>query len=137
VTVFTLQQLAAAARRERDRRLYEAWKKPPRQQSALAFLIQSDVPIKDVAVALRREVEPRQRGKPGGRHLRWLRPHYLVAWLVEQSSNKYSTDALITWWINYINGAFMRGKPLLDLRTGSRDHERVKMLLRGSKRRRL
>jgi hypothetical protein len=169
VTVSTLQQLVeeieelkgtAAARRERDRRLDEAWKKPPRQQSALAFLIQSDVPIKDVAVALRRECESRRAGKPGG--LRWRLPHYLVAYLVERwrsrlrlsddgmamaamteiclppSGVEWSTDELITYWIKYTNGwAFMRGKTPLDPEIGGRDHERVKTLLRGSKRRRL
>jgi hypothetical protein len=99
----------------------------------------ADVPIKDIATALCHQYEPRRPGKPGGRHLRWQRPHYLAARLVERSScAKYSTDALITYWINFINGcAFMRGRPPLDLKPGSRDHLRVAALLRGSKRRRL
>jgi hypothetical protein len=127
----------AAARREYEKRLDEAWKTPPRQQSALAFLIRCNVPIVDVAAALRRECEPRRPGNPGGRYLRWQRPHYLVANLVEQSAWR-SRDESITNWINVINGwAFMRGKPPLDPAVGSDDHERVKMLLRGSKRRRL
>ena len=50
----------AAARREYEKRLTEAWKKPY-QPSSLAILIQSDVPIKDVAEALRRQCEPQQR----------------------------------------------------------------------------
>jgi hypothetical protein len=132
----------AAARRERDKRLTEAWKKPPRQQSALAILIQSDVPIKDVAEALHRQFEPQRQGKPGGRHQRWRLPHYIVAYLVERSERspctERSRDELITHWINVINGwAFMRGKPPLDPVVGERDHERVKTLRRGSKRRRL
>jgi hypothetical protein len=132
----------AAARRERDKRLAEAWKKLPRQESDLAILIRSDVPIKDVAVALRRQFEPQRQGKPGGRHQRWRLPHYIVAYWVERSERapcaERSTDESITHWINVINGwAFMRGKPPLDPVVGERDHERVKTLLRGSKRRRL
>ena len=123
-----------AARREYEKRLTEAWK-ASHQQSSLAILIQSDIPIKDIAAALRGECKSRRRGKPGGQHQRWQRPHYLVAWLAERS---YRTDASITHWINVINGwAFMRGKPPLDPEVGSGDHERIKMLLRGSKRRRL
>jgi hypothetical protein len=141
----------AAARREYEKRLTEVWKKPPRQQSALAFQVQSDVPIKDIAGALRYQCEPRRPGKPGGRHLRWQRQHYLVAWLVERGptlppevcceaaiASHTGTDELISHWINVINGwAFVRGKRPLDPRVGSGDHERVKMLLRGSKQRRL
>lgn len=129
----------AAARRERDKRLAEAWEKSPRQQSALAILIRSDVPIKDVAEALHRQVEPQRQGKPGGRHQRWRLPHYIVAYLVERSERlpcaERSRDELITRWINVING--MRAEPLLDPVVGKRDHERVKTLLRGSKRLRL
>jgi hypothetical protein len=153
----------AAAQREYEKRIGEAWKQPPPQQSALAFLIKSDAPIKDVAAALLHQYEPRRPGKPGGPHLRWQRPHYLVAWLVERYQDdslrlsddgmamaamtdiclspagiEWSTDELITHWINVINGwAFMRGRPPLDAGPGSRDHERVRTLLRGSKCRRL
>jgi len=129
----------AAARRESEKRLTEAWKKPPRQQSGLAILIQSDVPIKDVAAAVRRACEPQRVGKPGGQHLRWQRPHYLVAYMVEQSPcDEHSEDELITRWINGINGwAVMRGKKPLDPEPGEWDHERVKALLLGWKRRRL
>jgi hypothetical protein len=131
----------ATARREYEKRLTEAWKKPY-LPSSLAILIHSDVPIKDVAETLRRQCEPQRQGKPGGRHQRWRLPHYIVAYLVERSERspctERSRDESITHWINVINRwAFMRGKRPLDPEVGSGDHERVKVLLRGSKHRRL
>jgi hypothetical protein len=127
-----------AALRERERRLTEGWKNQPKNQSSLAWLIQSDYPIRDVATLLRGLYRPRRRGKPGGACWRWTRPHYLVAWLVENQPRAERTDKLITAKIRTINGWWiMRGKMPLDPEPGSRDHERVKALLHGSKRRRL
>jgi hypothetical protein len=139
--VATPAEKREAARREYEKRLTEAWKKGPRQQSSLAVLIQSDTPIKDVAAALLHQYGPRRPGKPGGWHLRWQRPHYLVAYMVERTSPRRAlhmvTDQFISRWIEAINGwAFMRDKTKLDPEPGSRDHERVKKLLRGSKRQR-
>jgi len=132
----------AAARREYEKWLTEAWKKKPRQPSCLAVLIQQpDVPIKDIAAVLRWQCAPQWAGKPFGPHLRWQRPHYLVAWLVELSScaeQSKDKDESIRYWIkNVSRWAFMRGKTPLDPEPGGRDHERVKTLLRGPKRRRL
>ena len=80
----------------------------------------------------------RPRGKPGGVHLRWQRPHYLVAWLVERLPRSKRTDERVSHFIRMISGwAFRRGKPPLDPHPGGIDHERVKALLRGSKSRRL
>ena len=108
----------AAARRECQKRLTEAWKKPY-LQSSLAVLIQSDVPIKDVAETLRRQCEPQQRGKPGGQIQRWRRPHYLVAYLRSEQCAERSRDKSITHWLNRANGwALMRGKPPLDPSVG-------------------
>jgi hypothetical protein len=48
--------------RERDRRLAEAWKAPPKQESSLAILIREpSVPIKRVADVLRAECARRWR----------------------------------------------------------------------------
>jgi len=81
-------------------------------------------------------------GKPGGRHLRWQQPHYVVAWLVERTSpcDARSEDELITHWMKFINTwavMQMPGRKPLKTAMGSRDHERVKALLRRPKHRRL
>jgi hypothetical protein len=121
---------------EYKKRLTEAWKKKP-PRSGLAILIkQFDVPIKFVAEVLRREYPRRQVGRPGGLH--WESPHYVVAYLVNASPAKRRTDELITHLIKTINkGLAMRRKPPLDPEPDSRDHERVKRLLRRLKRQRL
>jgi hypothetical protein len=129
----------AFARLRHEKELTEAWKNPPRLKSSLAVLIQDpDCPPKEIAVLLRRLCGPRRVGKPGGWHLRWRRPHYLAARLIESRPPSERTDNLITDAIRTINGwAFMRGRQPLDAAVGSRDFERVRTLLRGSKARRL
>jgi hypothetical protein len=133
-----------AAWREYDRALTEAWKKP-RQESPLAFLIRSDVPIEDIAAALKRRYASRGKGRPGGAHTRWLLRHLVIAWYVEQATprprDKFDKER-ITRWIDESNSwaAWLRPSPKrrrLDPQPGSRDHERVVALLRKSKRRRL
>ena len=131
-----------AALREREKRLTESWKNhPPREMEALAWLMRSDHPIKDIAVLLRQMHRPRRRskpGKPGGRHLRWQRPHYLVAWLVESWPHAKRTDVEISSMISTVNSwHLMQGKRPLDPEPSKRDHDRVKTLLRESKDRRL
>ncbi|MGZ5814352.1 MAG: hypothetical protein ACXWJR_11820, partial [Xanthobacteraceae bacterium] len=68
--------------------------------------------LRDLAGVLRllsSRGEKRPRGKPGGLHLRWQRPHYLVAWFVEHHPPAERTGELITRYIGVINGwAFMR-----------------------------
>jgi hypothetical protein len=123
---------------ERDRRLAEAWKAPPKQESGLAILIRDpSAPIEHVADVLRAECAKRGRGKPGGAHWRWTKPHYLIAHFIEQSGAE-RTDGCISDWIDKVNGwAMMRNRKRLDPQPSSRDHTRVRELLRGSKRRRL
>ena len=66
--------------------LAEAWKVPLKQESNLAILIREpSVPIQRVADVLRAECAKRARGKPGGAHWRWTKPHYLIAYFIEQS----------------------------------------------------
>src|SRR5262249_50263298 len=105
-----------AAWQEHVRELAEAWKKPPRQPSSLAFLIQQpDIPIKVVAATLCRECESRRPVKPGGAHTRWLQSHYVVAWFVEWTLPRAecSADELISHYIRYINTwAVYRERPL-------------------------
>jgi hypothetical protein len=128
-----------AALHQHERALTEAWKKPY-QESPLASLIRSDVPTKDIAAALLRQYAPRRKGSPGGTHRRWLRQHYVVAWLVERTRSRdgRSTEERITHWINVINGwAAWRDEARLDPEPGLPDHERVIELLRKSRRRRL
>jgi hypothetical protein len=69
------QPAIAAARREAERQLTEAWKKP-RRESVIAGLIYAGVPAKTIAVVLRRECgigierrrgRPRPRSRGGGR----------------------------------------------------------------------
>jgi len=124
---------------ERDQRLKEAWKTPPKPKSSLAMLIREpSVPIKRVADVLRAECAKRGRGKPGGAHLRWTQPLYLIAWFVESCPNNEPIDKRISKMIQDANGwAIMRDKRRLDHCAGSWDHERVKDLLRRSKRQRL
>ena len=89
---------------ERDRRLAEAWKAPPKQESSLAILIREpSVPIERVADVLRAECAKRGRGKPGGAHWRWTKPHYLIAYFIEQSGAE-RTDGCISAWIDRVNG---------------------------------
>jgi len=123
---------------ERDRRLAEAWKAPLKQESSLAILIREpSVPIKRVADVLRAECARRGRGKPGGAQWRWTKPHYLIAYFIEQSGAE-RTDGCISAWIDRVNGwAMMHNRQRLDPQPSSRDHTRVRELLRGSKRRRL
>jgi hypothetical protein len=127
-----------AARREYEQRLTNAWKKPYKARSSLAILIQDpDVPIERVAAVLCAECAKRGRGKPGGAHWRWTKPHYLIAWFIEQSGAE-PTDAYISTWIDIANGwKMMHDRQRLDPQHGSRDVLRVRELLRGSKRRRL
>ena len=123
---------------ERDRRLAEAWKAPPKQESSLAILIRDpSVPIERIADVLRAECAKCGRGKPGGAHWRWTKLHYLIAHLIEQSGAK-RTDGCIRDWINTVNGwETMHGRQRLDPQPGSRDHARIRELLRGPKSRRL
>ena len=123
---------------ERDRRLAEAWKAPRKQESSLAILIREpSVPIERVADVLRAQFAKRGRGKPGGAHWRWTKPHYLIAYFIEQSGAE-RTDGCISAWIDRVNGwAMMHNRQRLDPQPSSRDHTRVRELLRGSKRRRL
>src|SRR6185436_5747137 len=89
---------------ERDRRLAEAWKAPRKQESSLAMLIREpSVPIARVADVLRAQCAKRERGKPGGAHWRWTKPHYLIAWFIEQSGAK-RIDGCISAWIDRVNG---------------------------------
>ena len=113
---------------KRDRQLVEGWKAPVKQESGLAILIRDpSIPSKRVANVLRAECAKLPRGKPGGAHWRWTKPHYLIAYFIEQSGAE-RTDGCISVWIERINGW---------AQPGSRDHMRVRELLRGSKRRRL
>jgi hypothetical protein len=122
---------------ERDRRLAEAWKAPPKRESSLAILIREpSVPIGRVADVLRAQFAKRGRGKPGGAHWRWTKPHYLIAWFIEQSGAE-RTDGCISAWIDRVNGWAMMHNRKLDPQPSSRDHTRVRELLRGSKIRRL
>ena len=123
---------------ERDRRLAETWKAPRKQESSLAILIREpSVPIERVADVLRAECAKRGRGKPGGAQWRWTKPHYLIAYFIEESGAE-RTDGCISAGIDRINGwAMMRNRRRLDPQPSSRDHTRVRDLLRGSKRRRL
>jgi len=123
---------------ERDRRLAETWKAPRKQESSLAILIREpSVPIERVADVLRAECAKCGRGKPGGAHRRWENPHYLIAHFIEQRGAK-CTDGCIRDWIDKVNGwEGMRNRPRLDPQPGSRDHARVRELLRGPKSRRL
>ena len=123
---------------ESDRRLAEAWKAPRKQESSLAILIREpSVPIERVADVLRAECAKRGRGKPGGVQWRWRTPHYLIAYFIEESGAE-RTDGCISAGIDRINGwAMMRNRRRLDPQPSSRDHTRVRDLLRGSKRRRL
>jgi len=123
---------------ERDRRLAETWKAPRKQESSLAILIREpSVPIERVADVLRAECAKRGRGKPGGAQWRWTKPHYLIAHFIEQSGAK-RIDGCIRDWIDTVNGwEGMRNRQRLDPQPGSRDHARVRELLRGPKSRRL
>jgi hypothetical protein len=123
---------------ESDRRLAEAWKAPRKQESSLAILIREpSVPIERVADVLRAECAKRGRGKPGGAQWRWTKPHYLIAYFIEESGAE-RTDVCISAWIDRINDwAMMHTRQRLDPQPSSRDHTRVSELLRGSKRRRL
>jgi hypothetical protein len=133
-----MRDVRQATYSERDRRLAEAWKAPPKQESSLAILIREpSVPIERVADVLRAECAKRGRGKPGGAHWRWTKPHYLIAYFIEQSGAK-RTDGCIRDWINTVNGwETMRDRQRLDPQPGSRDHARIRELLRGPKSRRL
>jgi hypothetical protein len=133
-----LRDVRQATYSERDRRLAEAWKAPPKQESSLAILIREpSVPIERVADVLRAECAKRGRGKPGGAHWRWTKPHYLIAHFIEQSGAK-RTDGCIRDWINTVNGwETMRDRQRLDPQPGSRDHARIRELLLRPKSRRL
>jgi hypothetical protein len=92
---------------------------------------------KRIADVLRAECAKCGRGKPGGAHWRWTKPHYLIAHFIEQSGAK-RTDGCIRDWINTVNGwETMRDRQRLDPQPGSRDHGRIRELLRGPKSRRL
>jgi hypothetical protein len=61
----------------------------------------------------------------------------LIAHFIEQSGAK-RTDGCIRDWINTVNGwETMHGRQRLDPQPGSRDHARIRELLRGPKSRRL
>jgi hypothetical protein len=123
---------------ERDRRLAEAWKAPLKEESSLAILIREpSVPIRRVADVLRAQCAKRRPGKPGGAQWRWTKPHYLIAYFIEQSGAE-RTDGCICEWIDRVNRwAMMHDRQRLDPQPSSRDHTRVRELLRGSKRRRI
>src|SRR3954453_20095851 len=90
-----LRDVRRAMYSERDRRLAEAWKAPLKQESSLAILIREpSVPIKRVADVLRAECARRGRGKPGGPQWRWTKPHYLIAYFIEESGAE-RTDGCI------------------------------------------
>ena len=129
-----LRDIRQAIYSERNRQLAEGWKGPPKQVSSLAMLIREpSVLIKRVAGVLRAECAKRGRGKPGGAHWRWTKPHYLIAYFIEQSGAE-RTDGCISAWIDTANGwAMMHNRHRLDPQPWSRDHMRVRELLRGSK----
>jgi hypothetical protein len=128
----------AAARRQAEKELTEAWKKP-RRGSAPALLLRTyDIPIETIATVLRRDCSDEHAGPGRGEHTRWTRAHYLVAWYIEALPRRQRTNGAITRMIAFVNkGLSVRGKPTLDPEVGSCDHNRVKELLRGPKRRRL
>jgi hypothetical protein len=122
---------------ERDQQLADAWKAPLNQSSLAILIREPSVPIKHVADVLRAECARGGRGKPGGAHRRWTKPLYLIAYFIEQSGAE-RTDGCISAWIDKSNGwAMMQNQQRLDPQPWSRDHTRVRELLRGSKRRRL
>ena len=133
-----LRDVRRAIYSDSDRQLAEGWKGPLKQESSLAILIRDpSVSIKRVADVLRAECAKRARGKPGGAHWRWTKPHYLIAYFIEQSGAK-RTDGCISAWIDWFNGwEMMHKRQRLDPQPGSSDHARVRELLRGPKRRRL
>jgi hypothetical protein len=133
-----LRDVRRAIYSERDGRLAEAWKAPLKEESSLAILIRApSVPIERVAGVLRAVRARRRPGKPGGAHQRWTKPHYLIAYFIEQSGAE-RTDGCISTWIDWVNGwKMMRDRQRLDPQPCSRDHTRVRELLRGSKRRRV
>ena len=91
-----LRHVRRAIYSDRDRGLAEAWKVPLKQESNLAILIgEPSVPIQRVADVLRAECAKRARGKPGGAHWRWTKPHYLIAYFIEQSGAE-RTDGSIS-----------------------------------------
>lgn len=137
-SIAAAEPLPADAYERRCAKIRDAWKQPQKNPSSLALLIRSDYPIKDIAALMRNLYRPRRRGKPGGAHWRWTLPLQLAAWLVGRLPRAERTDKAIADVIRILNGwAFRRGKRPLDSRPGSRDHERVKTLLRGSRRQRL
>jgi hypothetical protein len=133
-----LRDVRRAIYSERNLGLAEAWKASPKLESSLAILIRDQsVPIKRIADVLRAECAKCGRGKPGGAHWRWTKLHYLIAHFIEQSGAK-RTDGCIRDWIDTVNGwEGMRNRQRLDPQPGSRDHARVRELLRGPKSRRL
>ena len=91
-----LRDVRRAIYSDRDRGLAEAWKVPLKQESNLAILIREpSVPIQRVADVLRAECAKRGRGKPGGAQWRWTKPHYLIAYFIEQSGAE-RTDGSIS-----------------------------------------
>ena len=118
-----LRDVRRAIYSDRDRRLAESWKGPPEAGKHLAILIREpSVPVQRVADVLRAECAKRGRGKPGGAHWRWTKPHYLIAYFIEQSGAE-RTDGCISTWIDRTNGrATMHKRQRLDPQPGSRDH---------------
>ena len=80
-----LRDVRRAIYSDRDRGLAEAWKVPLKQEPLAILIREPSVPIQRVADVLRAECAKRARGKPGGAHWRWTKPHYLIAYFIEQS----------------------------------------------------